>query len=164
MHWNNGRFHESVTVGNKVFMTDHKHIAIFGTKDYTGYGESGINSYMYGKDIGIIANNKFYSDSNSGSNLWSKQYIHIEAGSNYANHGSDNGTGIEIVSKNGPAILSAESNSATIRSNNNSVNINAGTYVNLNGGSGIVINNTSYGTSLPTSGNTEGRVYFKLIS
>lgn len=154
MHWDNGRIHKDLTVGNRVYITDHKHIAIFGTKDYTGYGEQTVNSYIYGKDVAITANNKFYSDSMVGSNLWSKQYIHIEAGSDTTNHGSDNGVGIEIVSKNGPAVINA---------NNNPVNITAGTYVNLNGTSGITINNSSYGTSLPSSG-VEGRMFFKLIS
>lgn len=154
MHWNNGKFHESITVGGIVYITDHKHVAIFGTKDYTGYGESDTHSYIYGKDVGITASNKFYSDSTAGSNLWSKQYIHIEAGSGSANHGSDSGTGIEIVSKNGAALVSSEGYSTTIKSTN---------YVNLNSGSGITINNVSYGTSLPSSG-VEGQIFFKLIS
>lgn len=163
MHWNNGTVHKSLTVGEKVYITDHKHAAIFGAKDYIGYGESGINSYMYGKDIDLIANNKFYADSNAGSNLWSKQYIRIEAGSSSANHGSDSGSGVEIVSKNGAALLSAEGYTTTVKSTNKNVDITAGTYINLNGGTGITVNSTSYGTSLPSSG-TEGRVFFKLIS
>ena len=163
MHWNNGKFHQDITVGGVVYITDHKHAAISGTKDYTQYGEPDVHSYVYGKDVGLVANNKFFADSNAGSNLWSKQYIHIEAGSSSANHGSNNGSGIEIISKNGVALFSAEGYDTTIKSNNNAVNITAGTYVNLNGLSGITINNSSYGTSLPTSG-VEGRVFFKLIS
>lgn len=163
MHWNNGKFHESITVIDKVYITDHKHSAIYGGKDFIGYGESGINSYMYGKDIGLAANNKFYSDSTAGSSVWSKKYVHIEAGSTTANHGSDSDTGIVIVSKNGAALLSAEGYNTDVKSTNKAVNISAGTYINLNGTSGITINNSSYGTSLPTSG-TEGRIFFKLIS
>lgn len=154
MHWDNGKFHKDITVGGTVYITDHKHVGIFGAKDYTQYGEPTVHSYLYGNDIGIVANNKFFADSNAGSNLWSKQYIHIEAGSTSANHGSSNGTGIEIISKNGPTLINSDSNA---------VNITAGTYINLNGGAGITINNSSYGTSLPSSG-VEGRVFFKLIS
>lgn len=164
MHWNNGKFHKDLTVGGVVYTTDHKHVAIFGTKDYTQYGEPDVHSYLYGKDVGVVANNKFFADSNTGSNLWSKQYIRIEAGSGSANHGSDSGTGIEIISKNGDALLSADGYAATVKSINNAVNITADTYVNLNGKTGITINNASYGTELPTTGNVEGRVFFKLIS
>ena len=118
MHWNNAKFHKNVTVGGVVYSTDHKHVAIFGTKDYTGFGESSVHSYIYGKDVGITASNTFFADSVEGS---------------------------------------------YVRSQKN-VNIQAGTYVNLNGASGITVNNSNYGTSLPTTGNVEGRVFFKLIS
>ena len=154
MHWSSGKFHKDVTVGGTLYTTDHKHVGIYGTKDYTQFGELSVNSYLQGNDVGITANNKFFADSNAGSNLWSKQYIRIESGST-ANHGSENGSGIEIVSKNGEALFSAEGYAATVKSS---------TYVNLNGATGITINNSSYGTTLPTSGNTEGRLYFKLIS
>lgn len=187
MHWSNGKFHETITVVDRMYITDHKHIAVYGTKDYTGFGETGINSYLYGKDVGVTANNKYYSDSQAGSNLWSKKYIRLEAGSSEANHGSENGSGIEIVSKNGKVLLSAEGYEATIKSTSSGVsisagsnlnmnagtyanvtaktyaNITAGSYINLNAGSGIVVNNGSYGTSLPSYG-TEGQMFFKLIS
>lgn len=164
MHWNNGKFYKDVTVGGVLYTTDHKHIAVFGATDYTQYGELNVNSYMHGKEVGLVANNKFFADSEIGSNLWSKQYIRLEAGSTSANHSSESGSGIEIVSKNGNALFSAENNAVVIKSTGNAVNIDAGTYVNLNASTGITINNASYGTSLPTSGNVEGRLYFKLIS
>lgn len=164
MHWNNGKFHDCITVNNTVYITDHKHIAIHATKDSTEYGQTSINSYIYGKDVGVTANSKFFADSNSGSNLWSKQYVRIEAGSNSANHGSDSGSGIEIVSKNGNALFNADGYDVNITSTNKAVNINAGTYINLNAGTGITVNNKNYGSILPTTGNVEGRVYYKLIS
>lgn len=77
MQWNNGRIHGDITVGGKVYSTDHKHVAIFGTKDYTGFGELGINSYMYGKDVGIKANNQFHVDSVAGSSIRSDKYVNI---------------------------------------------------------------------------------------
>lgn len=154
MHWNNAKIDKDITIGGTAYITDHKHVAIFGTKDYTQYGEPDVHSYVYGKDVGIVANNKFFADSNAGSNLWSKQYVRIEAGSSSANHNSDSGAGIEIVSKNGAALLKSEGYA---------INITAGTYLNLNSNSGITINNVSYGTSLPSSG-VEGQVFFKLIS
>ena len=162
MHWNNGMFHESITVKDVIYITDHKHIAITGTKDYTWYGESNIDSCMFGKNIGIVSENKLYSDSYTGSNLWSKQYIRIEAGSTTANHNSDSGKGIEIVSKNGALLLNGDGYATNVRSTNE-VNITAGTHLNLHSNSGITINNVSYGTSLPASG-TEGQIFFKLIS
>ena len=155
MYSNNGKFIKDILVGEKIYITDHKHIAIFGSKDYTGFGESSVNSYMYGKDVGITADNKFFADSNAGSNLSSKQYVHIESGSSTPNHGSDNGAGVEIVSKNGNAVLSSEgNNSTTVKSTN---------YVNLNSGKGVTVNNISYGTTLPSTG-IEGQIFFKLIS
>ena len=154
MYFNNGRFIEDITVGGKVYITDHKHTAISGDYNYTQFGESSINSIIRGDDISSIANNKSYSDSTNGSNLWSKQYIHIESSSGEPNHGSINGNGVEIVSKNGEMLVSSESHSTTIKSTN---------YVNLNSGTGITVNNISYGTSLPSSG-VEGQIFFKLIS
>lgn len=164
MHWSNGRFHENIVVGKTIYITDHKHIAVFGGKDYTEYGESSIHSYIKGKNVGITASNKFFADSTAGSNLWSKEYIHIESGSNTANHERTNrDNGIEIVSKKGNIFINTEVNEINIHSNNNSINLEAGEYVNINSGNGITINNVSYGTSLPGSG-VEGEIFFKLIS
>lgn len=155
MHWSNGKFHKDVTVGGTLYTTDHKHVGIYGTKDYTQFGEPSVHSYLQGKDVGVVADNKFFADSKAGSNLWSKKYIHIEAGSDSPSYTSTNGSGLEFVSKNGEAIFRAEGHAATVKSTS---------YVNLNGGTGITINNSSYGNTLPTTGNVEGRVYFKLIS
>lgn len=154
MYCNSGRFINNATIGGCLYITDHKHKAVYGDKDNIKYGESEINSCIYGKDIGITASNKLFTDSIYGTNLGSKQYVHIESGSNSINHSSGSGFGIEIVSKNGDTLVNSEGYSTTIKSTN---------YVNLNSGSGITVNNISYGTSLPSSG-VEGQIFFKLIS
>lgn len=102
MHWNNGKFHEHITVGDKIYITDHRHVAISGTYNFTQFGESTIDTHIEGKNI-------------------------------------------------------------LINSNNN-VNIRANSYINLSSNNGITINNSSYGTNLPTTGNVEGKIFFKLIS
>ena len=134
MHWNNGRFHESILVGEKVYMTDHKHIAIYGTKDYTQFGELNVNSYLYGNSIEVSANDNITSTSTNDTNVFAKN--------------------INITS----------SNDANIKSTDNNVNIVAKNYINLTSDKGITINNVGYGTTLPTSNNTEGKIFFKLIS
>lgn len=154
MYCNSGRFITDVTIGGCLYITDHKHKAVYGDKNSINYGESEINSYVYGKDIGLTANSKLFADSSNGTNLGSKQYVHIESGSNSINHSSGSGSGIEIVSKNGDTLVNSEGYSTTVKSTN---------YVNLNSGSGITVNNVSYGTSLPSSG-VEGQIFFKLIS
>ena len=46
----------------------------------------------------------------------------------------------------------------------NNVNIESiNGYLNLSGNSGIIINNSNYGTTLPTTG-VEGQIFFKIIS
>lgn len=122
MHWSNGRFHENILVGQTIYVTDHKHVAVFGTTDYTGFGEYGINSNMYGKDITITSNQNLNINSNNGD---------------------------IIINSNG---------------DNKSTYIKSANYVNIHGDKGITVNNVSYGTSLPTTNNVEGRVFFKLIS
>ena len=71
------------------------------------------------------------------------------------------GNGIDINSVD--TINSASTNETTISSINQSVNLKASKYVNLNGTSGITVSSSSYGTTLPSTG-TEGQVFFKLIS
>ena len=121
-------------------------MAISGTIDTIQFGQADINTDVQGKNIAIYASEKYISNSIDGSDMYSKQHIHIESGENNYNIEYDNDPGIQIVSKNGPTLISSN------------------TYVELNAGTGIVVNNNNYGTSLPTTGNTEGRIFFKLIS
>ena len=65
MYWNNGRFHKNITIGEEigtVYVTDHKHIAIYGTKEYTHYGETNIDSRLNGKKINIAASDNLQLD------------------------------------------------------------------------------------------------------
>lgn len=153
MHWNNGRFHGDITVGKTIFITDHKHVAILGTKDYTSFGDTITNTNMYGKNINIDSSNKLTAGSKTGSNLWSNEYIRIESG--VVAPDANDGNGIKIASSNG--------NISIITNNSDSINIDSGNYLNLKSKNGITVNNVSYGTTLPTSG-VEGQIFFKLIS
>lgn len=142
MHCNNGKFHEYITVGTNIYMTEHKHVGILGNVNYTQFGEYGINSYLVGNDVDVDGNKILVQGQNS----------------------------IYITSPKGPIDLDAKQSLSmtseditSIKSMNKSVNINAKTYVNLNAESGITVPESCYGTTVPSSG-VEGQVFFKLIS
>lgn len=68
-----------------------------------------------------------------------------------------------VISNNGTLSLTGK-NKVSLASSNADVDINSvGGLLNLKAKSGITVNTSSYGTSLPSTG-SEGRVYFKLIS
>lgn len=145
----------NLSVGDTIYITEHRHKAVYGDENSIKYGELEVNSYVYGKNVGLTADNKLFADSTKGTNLGSNKYVRIESGFNAVNHTStSSGFGIEIVSKNGDTLVSSEGHSTTVKSTK---------YVNLNSGSGVTINNVSYGTTLPSSG-VEGQIFFKLIS
>lgn len=153
MHWSSGNFQGTVTVGKRIYITDHKHLAISGGYNYTTFGIGDTDSNLVGNNVEIVANNKLSSYSFEGTRSWSKKYVRIESGSN-ENMPYDESLGIQIISKNGPIAIVVDENP---------VNIIGGTYINLIGNTGITIGPSSYGTSLPSSG-VEGQVFFKLIS
>ena len=155
MHWNNGRFHENITVGKTIYITDHKHVAVFGDSNYVGYGSAKVDSYVYGKNVVIDAAVKGCIKSQDGNSIQSKKFILIQAGSNLTDYKLYNGLGIE---------LNSNEHSTTIKSTDNTVNIIAGTHINLSSNHGVTLNNISYGTTLPTDNNVEGKIFFKLIS
>jgi uncharacterized protein (DUF2345 family) len=57
MHWNNGHFDESILVHYYVYVNRYKHIAIYGGDNYTEFGDNVVDTYMYGKSIGINSYN-----------------------------------------------------------------------------------------------------------
>jgi uncharacterized protein (DUF2345 family) len=224
MHWNNGKFHENITVGQTVYVTDHKHIAIHGTKDYTTFGEYETKSNIYGKSIAITANDEVSIQSNNKSisntaktnmSFTAGGYVDTKAGTymnisandaiviqsnnksiyNTAKTSISNIAGNYVDTKAGTYININANDEVLIQSNNKSISNTAKTsmsftagqgisisagksisvlssedmninvrYLNINTSSGITVNNKNYGTSLPTSGNVEGRLFFKLIS
>ena len=69
-----------------------------------------------------------------------------------------------VVSNNGELALTSKGK-ANLASSDGDVDINSvNALLNLKAKSGITVSTSVYGTSLPTTGGTEGRVYFKLIS
>ena len=177
MHWNNGKIHESITVSERVYITDHKHSAICGGKDFIEYGQLDINTVIFGNNMDIISNDKMHLYSDGGIDALTSKYVKIISGTD--NIDITNDIGIDIVSKNGTLDIVGDGYEVTIQSNNNNINvlssdnifissdsntnITTGEYINLNAGKGITISNVNYGTSLPLTG-VEGRVFFKLIS
>ena len=153
MHWNNGRFHENILVGKNIYITDHKHTAISGTVHYTQFGEVYTDSFLYGNKVNIMAQEELDVNS-SGSRFSSDKYTKIISGNN--NISEIGNYGIEIVSNNGDIIINSKGTYST--------NIKSANFVNLNGTKGITVNSSNYGTSLPTTNNVEGKVFFKLIS
>lgn len=57
MHWSNGKFHKDIIVGEKVFITDHKHVAISGNDTSITFGDlnNGIFTKLYGNNVQIDA-------------------------------------------------------------------------------------------------------------
>ena len=105
MHWNNGRFHEDITVGNRVYITDHKHIAISGGYNSITFGESSVDANLYGKNILIkttASNTSIDIDAVKNLNLKSGTNATIESGTVNVDAGTylnlKSGTGITVTS------------------------------------------------------------------
>lgn len=135
MHWNNGKFHENITVGQTVYITDHKHIAISGGINFVEFGESVVNTNVKGNNITITANRKLSANASDG---------------------------IEIIAKGGDMLIQSSQGEVNINADSN-LNINANGYFNITAQNGITVNPKNYGTSLPNSGVT-GQIFLKLLS
>lgn len=115
------------------------------------------------------SNGKFHGNILVNENIYITDYKHlaIHGDKNTVIFGSQdtntniNGNNIHTVSAN-ETIIESTAKPIYIKAKNGSIELEATTNINLN--SEIKISNSNYGTSLPTSGNYEGRIFFKLIS
>lgn len=167
MYCNNGKFHEYITVGTNIYMTDHKHIGILGHKDYTQFGELETTSYVYGKNVNVVGYNNVLIDSQKSTAVRCEDGpIEIIAAKSL-----DMNSGITMNIKSdssiniraGSEMHVLSTNASEIKSFTKNVDINAKTYINLNAENGITVPESCYGTTLPSTG-VEGQVFFKLIS
>lgn len=78
MHWSNAKINKDITVAGKIYITDHKHIAIFGTKDYVGFGYGELNSNIYGKVITVSGASKVNISAASDINISASSYLNLE--------------------------------------------------------------------------------------
>lgn len=156
MHWDNGRFHKDLIVGESIYLTDYKFNGISGSISAITFGDSTVRSNLYGKNITIEAA--------ENANLKANGTVEIEA--NDIGVMSNNNIGIR--SKTASIVtdvdLGIQSNKVNIISTGNDINIESAQNIKLNVGNAITISSTNYGTTLPTTGNSEGRIFFKLIS
>jgi hypothetical protein len=134
MHWNGGRFHGPVTLENELFITDHKY---------------NVSSYIESENDKSIQ----YGDYAINTKVHGKD-INITVG-------NDESTIISLSSADNGSIALG-TNGTIDMVGTNGININSNGLIRLSAEKGVVVDN--YGTALPTTNLTEGRLFFKLIS
>lgn len=147
--------------GNDVLIESSNGPIILNARNADGYVSIAANTYMQ-----FISGTGILITANSGINI---------NGGSYTNIGTDNGPiAITARGSNRNTIIKAENGSVSlqaagtdkdviIESSNRDVIIYAAETIQLMPNKNLVVKNTLYGTSLPSSGET-GQVFFKLIS
>ena len=65
----------NLSVGDTIYITEHRHKAVYGDENSIKYGELEVNSYVYGKNVGLTADNKLFADSTKGTNLGINTFV-----------------------------------------------------------------------------------------